>query len=144
MVGIGNRDGGDDAVGPYIIDKLNQLGLRDIEVLDVGIAPENFTDVIKKKHPETVVLIDAIDMGISLGKIRRVKKDHIGEMHISTHGIPLSVIIKYLETFVSSVILIGIQPDQMYGEMSETVRNAADKLVMKICLKDVENISYLE
>lgn len=144
MVGIGNRDGGDDAVGPYIIDKLKQLGLRDIEMLDVGIAPENFTDVIKKKHPETVVLIDAIDMGISLGKIRRVKKDHIGEMHISTHGIPLSVIIKYLETFVSSVILIGIQPDQMYGEMSETVRNAADKLVMKICLKDVENISYLE
>jgi hydrogenase 3 maturation protease len=144
VLGIGNREGGDDAVGPYIIDELKKKKLHDIDVLDVGVAPENFTDVIKKKKPYIVLLIDAIDMGIEPGKIRRVRRDQIGEMHVSTHGIPLSVVMKYLETFVSNVILIGIQPERMDGMMTEGIRNAAHQVIMKLYSKDIESFVKLE
>jgi hydrogenase 3 maturation protease len=144
ILGIGNREGGDDAVGPYIIDELKKKKLHDIDVLDVGVAPENFTDVIKKKKSDVVILIDAIDMGVNAGEVRRVRRDQIGEMHVSTHGIPLSVIMKYLETFVSNMVLVGIQPERMEGMMTERVRDAAHQVVTRICSKDIESFVKLE
>ena len=40
---IGNRDGGDDAVGPYIADKLKE---ERIDVLDCGVIPKNINQKI--------------------------------------------------------------------------------------------------
>ena len=93
---IGNRDGGDDAVGPLIADKLTKGKDENRIVIDAGIAPENFTGVVKKHHPDALIIIDAVDMNLSYGAIRRVPPERIGLMHVSTHGIPLSVLIKYL------------------------------------------------
>jgi hydrogenase 3 maturation protease len=143
VVGIGNRDGGDDAVGPYVIDQLRKQKTRDIEILDVGIAPENYTDVMKKKNPDLLLLIDAIDMGLAPGDIRKVDRDQIGEMHVSTHGIPLSVVMKYLEAFISQVLLIGIQPQRMQGPMSDIVRLKADFIIEQILSKNIQHFSQL-
>lgn len=122
---IGNREGGDDAVGPYIADKLKD----DFTVLDCGTVPENYTSVVKKQNPDNLIIVDAVDMGLEPGEIRIVPKEKIGVMHISTHGIPISVLIGYLEQYVENIIFIGIQPKTMSGEMTETVRKSGDKLV---------------
>ena len=42
---IGNREGGDDAIGPYIADELQN---SESTVLDCGTMPENFTYVVKQ------------------------------------------------------------------------------------------------
>ena len=89
IVCIGNREGGDDAIGPYIADRLNQTSREDIDVLDVGIAPENYTGTIKENNPDTLVIVDAVDMQLSPGDIRIIPPENIGVMHVSTHGIPL-------------------------------------------------------
>ena len=106
VVGIGNQEGGDDAIGPYIIDKLKVHKDMDIDVLDVGVNPENYTDAMKKKQPDILILVDAVDMGLKIGEIRRVLPHQIGEMHVSTHGIPLSVLMKYLENYIETIVLI--------------------------------------
>ena len=139
---IGNRGGGDDAIGPYIADKLMQEK-GDLVVLDCGIVPENFTSVVKKNNPKNLIIIDAVEMGLSSGEIRIVPKEKIGVMHISTHGIPISVLINYLESYVESIIFIGIQPKNMSGRISEDVLKSGEKLVTIIKSNSLKQIKTL-
>jgi len=137
---IGNRDGGDDAVGPYIADKLKD----DFTVLDCGIVPENYTSVVKRHDTKNLIIIDAVEMGLKPGAIRIVPKEKIGVMHISTHGIPISVLIGYLEQYVENIIFIGIQPKTMSGEISEDVRKGGGKLVTIIKNNNLKQIKILQ
>jgi len=139
---IGNRDGGDDAIGPYIADKLTQEK-GDLVVLDCGIVPENFTSVVKRNNPKNLIIIDAVEMGLSSGEIRIVPKEKIGVMHISTHGIPISVLINYLESYVESIIFIGIQPENMSGRISKEVQKSGEKLVTIIKNNSLKQIKIL-
>jgi hydrogenase 3 maturation protease len=143
IVCIGNRDGGDDAVGPFIADQLKTKKICEVDVLDVGIAPENFTDVIKRKKPDILLLVDAIDMGLKPGETRLVSKDHLGVMHISTHGIPLSLLMAYFEQYIETVLLIGIQPKQMQGSISKEVESASYRLLRTISSKDIQSVLRL-
>ena len=63
------------------------------------------------------------------GTIRTIPKEKIGTMHISTHGIPLSLLMTYLEKEVPTIIMIGIQPQHMSGPISNIVKEKADKLI---------------
>lgn len=137
---IGNREGGDDAVGPFIADKLKNI---DVEIIDCGTTPENYTSVVKKHSPKNLVIIDAVEMGLSPGDIRIVPKEKIGVMTISTHGIPVSVLIGYLEQYVENIFFIGIQPKVMTGGMTEIIKGSAAKLVQIIRQKEIEKIKLL-
>ena len=139
---IGNRDGGDDAVGPYIADTLKGKNV-DFDVIDCGVAPENFTSVVKRLKPKKVLVVDAVNMGISPGEIRLISKDKIGVMHVSTHGIPLSVLMEYLSRFIEYVVLVGIQPKKMSGCMSNIVKSGADQLVGLILENNIDDIKIL-
>jgi hydrogenase 3 maturation protease len=140
---VGNRQGGDDAVGPFIADKLQKHEKSDLICIDAGIAPENFTDKVKNYHPERLIIIDAIEMDLKPGEIRQVPPKKIGVMHISTHGIPLSVFIKYFHQYIDSIVLIGIQPSKMSGNITDNVIFAADKLIQIIISDSIEKISKL-
>ena len=139
---IGNREGGDDAVGPYIADRLIQEK-GDLVVLDCGTFPENFTSFVKKNNPKNLIIIDAVEMGLNPGEIRIVPKEKIGVMHISTHGIPISVLINYLERYIENIIFIGIQPENMSGEISENVKKSGEKLVIIIKNNSLKQIKIL-
>jgi len=137
---IGNRDGGDDAVGPYIADILKD----EFTVLDCGIIPENYTSIVKKYNPENLIIIDAVKMGLSPGEVRIVPKEKIGFMHISTHGIPVSVLMNYLEQYVNNIVFIGIQPKSMSSKMTAIVKESGDRLVELIKNKQLGKIKTLE
>lgn len=138
---IGNRDSGDDAVGPYVADRLHSG--KALQVIDCGTVPENYTSIIKKYNPKNLIIVDAVEMNLTPGEIRIVPEDKIGVMHISTHGIPLSVLIKYLREFVSNILLIGIQPKKMSGAMTEEVKKSGDRLVSMIKNKRLDEIKKL-
>ena len=138
---IGNRDGGDDAVGPYIADNLKD---KDIEVLDCGVVPENYTSLVKKHNPQNLIIIDAVDMNLQPGEIRIVPKEKIGVMHISTHGIPISVLINYLEQYLKNIIFIGIQLKSMSGKLTDIVQKSADRLIGLIKSRNLKQIRNLE
>ena len=140
---IGKRDGGDDAVGPYIADRLKKDS-DDFVVLDCGVAPENFTSVVKKHAPKDLIIVDAVEMGLKPGEIRIVPKEKIGVMTISTHGIPASVLMNYLEKYVKEIFLIGIQPKNMSGEMNIKIKEKADLLIKIIRDNKFNTLSVLK
>jgi hydrogenase 3 maturation protease len=139
---IGNRDGGDDGIGPSIADRL-KIDSLDLVVLDCGTTPENYTAIVKRHKPKTLVLIDAADMGLHAGDIRIIPKEKLGSMHMSTHGIPLSVLIQYLEKEVEHVLLVGIQPETMIGAISKPVKKSAEHLIDLLKKKEINQIEIL-
>ena len=82
-------------------------------------------------------------MNLKPGEIRIVPKEKIGVMHISTHGIPISVLIGYLERYVRNIFLIGIQPEKMSGEMSKSVLESTNMLFEIIRKKEFERIKKI-
>ena len=116
VLGIGNDMRGDDALGSLLARKLSNLlkNNQDVTVYDAGTVPENFTGAIKKDNPSHIILIDAVDMKETPGHIRLISKDEISNYSISTHALPLSFLIKYLEsTSTAQTLLLGIQPENM-------------------------------
>jgi hydrogenase 3 maturation protease len=139
---IGNRDNGDDGIGPYIADKIHSDFPKKM-VLDCGITPENYTAAVKRQKPKTLILIDAADMKLPGGEIRIIPKEKLASMHFSTHGIPLSVLIQYLEKEVKRILLIGIQPESMEGTMSTQGQKSADQLIELVKKNDLYKIKTL-
>lgn len=140
---IGNREGGDDAIGPYIADQLKKQKLDDFIVLDCETVPENYTSFVKKYKPKNLIIIDAVEMDLNPGEIRIVQKEKIGTMHISTHGIPISILMDYLEEHAEKIFFIGIQPESMSGKLNKKVQKSGDKLVEIVKNKKIEQIEFL-
>ncbi len=134
ILGIGNEIKGDDALGPIITQKASQLFNKNenIVVFDGGTVPENYTGLIRKESPTHIILVDAVDMKKEPGYIRVVKKEEIANYNISTHAMPISFLIKYMETTVDAqIILVGIQPKSMgfAEEISKEVQKSIDEVV---------------
>ena len=64
LLGIGNPLNGDDGAGIYVAEQFRKDGWIS---LSCGTAPENFTGIIRKAHPDCLVLVDAAALGLSPG-----------------------------------------------------------------------------
>ncbi|MDI6645119.1 MAG: hydrogenase maturation peptidase HycI [Methanobacteriaceae archaeon] len=115
ILGIGNDMRGDDGLGPEIILRLSETLMDDdITLINGGNVPENFTGSIKEVKPSHIILIDAVDFKKKPGYIKLVKKEKISNYNISTHAMPISFLINYLEHSTNAnIVLIGIQPKNM-------------------------------
>jgi hydrogenase 3 maturation protease len=61
-----------------------------------------------------------------------IPKEKISQYNVSTHSMPISFLIKYLETTSSfKIILLGIQPEKMElgEEITEKVQVSVNNLV---------------
>ena len=141
---IGNKYGGDDSIGPYVAEKLKKEKISDMSVIDCGTNPENYTSVIKSIRPKKLIIIDAVEMNLKPGEIRLIKKEKIGVMHISTHNIPISLLINYLEKYVGEIMFIGIQPKKMSGNMSLEIKKSSDLLTNHIINQDFDLLKYFD
>jgi hydrogenase 3 maturation protease len=139
---VGNRDVGDDGIGPYIAERL-QKDHSDFVVLDAGISPENYTSVVKRHQPKTLILVDAADMGLPAGEIRIVPEKKIGTMHLSTHGVSLALLIEFLKKDIKEIMVIGIQPKTMSGPLSARVRKSGEHLIDVLQKKSFRDIPVL-
>ncbi|WP_292614401.1 hydrogenase maturation peptidase HycI [Methanobacterium sp. BAmetb5] len=114
ILGIGNEMRGDDGLGSVLAQKLVPYEKENLTVFDGKTVPENFTGAIKREAPSHIIILDAVKMNESPGHIRLVAKEEIGNYSISTHALPLSFLIKYLEsTHPAKIMLMGIQPQNM-------------------------------
>jgi hydrogenase 3 maturation protease len=130
ILGIGNEIKGDDGLGSAIAKKLSELFHDDnnIFVFDGGTVPENYTGSIRKENPTHIILVDAVEMKKEPGYIRVVQKEEIANYNISTHAMPISFLIKFMETTIGGeIILIGIQPKSM--ELAEGISKEVEKSI---------------
>ncbi len=114
LVGVGNRLGGDDAIGPVLIDLLRD---RVPHVIDAGNAPENVTSAIKRLSPRAVIFLDAAGLGdVPPGHARLVEAKDVEKLGAGTHNIALDAIMEYLkEATGADVFLLGVQPERIGG-----------------------------
>ncbi len=133
LMGAGNDLRGDDAAGIEVARKMTESAGGDWLAIDCGTVPEDSTGIVRREMPELVVLVDAANMGTAPGEIRRIPKEKIGVLCLTTHNLPLSFLIEYLEEIVGAgnVFLIGVQPSdiRMGAPMSKEVESAVENLV---------------
>jgi len=93
-------------------------------------APENFLGKIERLAPGLLVVVDAVEMGLPPGEIRRIPAERAETLWGSTHSLPLNFLLSRLgET--TRVVFIGIQPkDLSLGEgLSPEVLEGAVRLI---------------
>ncbi len=134
ILGVGNVLKGDDAVGPYVVERLAACAVDALKAIDCGTVPENYTSVVRRLQPDRLVIVDAADMGLPPGSVRIVPKSRAGALGLSTHSMPLSMFMDYVGGLVGHVTLVGIQPESMRlgNELSDCVCAAAGALVEAI------------
>ncbi len=131
ILGIGNELRTDDGLGPLIVNSL-QTKHPDILIENVGSVPEAFARPLADFGAERVIMVDAADMRKHPGHIELVTKDRIGGIAISTHSMPLSFLMEYLEQQTGGVtILLGVQPKSIqFGEgLTPEVHTVVQKLI---------------
>lgn len=131
ILGIGNELRTDDGLGPYVVDKLN-IEHSSLLIENVGSVPEAFTRSLAEFGAERIILIDAADMQKPPGHVELVTKDRISGIALSTHSMPLSLLMMYLEQETGGrTILLGVQPKNIqFGEgMTPEIQNIAENIV---------------
>lgn len=131
ILGIGNSLHGDEGIGPALIDLLQgRVGATLIDAKDV---PENYLNQIEAAHPELVLIINSIDMGIEPGCVVVFEVNQIGGWSKLTHNYAL----RWLSTAIydrtgADVVLVGVQPaSKQFGEglsapVVQTLNNLGD------------------
>ncbi len=134
VLGMGNDLRTDDGLGLFIIDHLKISDPR-IMIENVGSVPEGFAKNLASFGAERVIMVDAADMLKPPGHIELITKDRIGGITISTHRMPLSFLMMYLEQETGGkTLLIGIQPKSIqFGEgLTPEIQDVVDKTIVSL------------
>ncbi len=107
LLGVGNSLNGDDGVGSWVAQRFRAPGWL---AIDCGTAPENFTAVVRRAAPSTLVVVDAAALREPPGTMRRIPPTRIEDTGIGTHMLPLSHVLEFLRPSVGQIELVGIEP----------------------------------
>lgn len=138
VLGVGSELRRDDGAGLEIVKRLKDNVPASVKLIECGTVPESFVDPVSKWKPTHILIIDSAEMGKPPGTSELIKAEKISGISLSTHHMPLSILIKYLEsTTGAKVVLLGIQPqDITFGEGLTAIIQKTVKEIVKI-LKEV-------
>lgn len=136
LLGIGNSRHGDDALGPVFARAFRHPDWRCINVATV---PENYTSLVRRIHPDLLVLLDAADMGLPPGTLRRLNPDQIHGRDFGTHAPSLGQLATYLSDCAEKIFLLGIQPTATIPgrRLSPPVRTALQVLARALAQNQI-------
>lgn len=140
IIGVGNLLRGDDGVGMKILEYLEDMDLPDVMLLNTETVPEAFTGKVSEYEPTHVLLVDAANFRGEPGDAKLISSAQIGGTAVSTHSLPLTIFITYIEkTLDVKVKLLGIQPKRIefYTEMTPELEEASKK-ISEILIKILE------
>lgn len=145
FVAVGNDYRRDDGVGLYIYKNIckaikgkniiktnNGDSTSIIEFFNAGSIIENYVFDLIAKEPKKIIIIDAANFSQKTGDVGIFNIGNLPDTSLSTHNIPLSVIISVIKSEINTeIVFLGIQyEDISFGEeLSKYVRFSADKVV---------------
>ncbi|MCJ7612906.1 MAG: hydrogenase maturation peptidase HycI [Candidatus Aminicenantes bacterium] len=140
LLGVGNVKKGDDAAGSLCLTLIhsNFHGVRsDLLILQGGTVPENATGRIRAFKPSRVIIIDAALGGHPPGTIFIFDPQDIRRDNLSTHHLPLSLLVKYFEASLECrVICLGIEPERV--EAGQPVTAAVKQAIARLAERIVD------
>ena len=136
VFGVGNVLKGDDGAGPVLTEKIRRL--PNFLCINGEEIPENYTGDIILEKPDTLLIIDAINIGSEPGDVFILRPEQLKDDCSDAHHIPLKVLILYLQNYIESdIYILGIQPkplsysEQLSEEVSESI-SALEKIFKDI------------
>ncbi len=111
LVGIGNRDRGDDAFGLRLAEAVRDLGYRDVILAER--TPERWTERLARGAFRTILFLDAVEMSATPGDVIFLDGAEIAARYpqVSTHKLSLGTISRLIEAEgPTRVCLLGVQP----------------------------------
>ena len=107
--------------------------------IDGGQTPEDDIVEVKRVRPPRLVLVDAADMALPTGMVRRLRKEDVARKSMfTTHALPLSILIEEIEASCDDIVFLGIQPGdtEFYNPMSPEVFDAVDRVYAAVAAGD--------
>lgn len=138
VMGIGNLCRGDDAAGSRVAQRISSA--PDVSVIDAQEVPENYLCQVEDRQPDTVLLIDAVDLNTAPGSVALLDEGQTAAYWPSTHRVPLCLLVDILKrTTHARIFLIAIQPGQtaFLQPLSAEVASSVESIVA--ILNDVLN-----
>ena len=139
---LGNVLLGDDAVGCKVAELLHAKKITG--VVDCGITPENHIAALRAQPPSILLIVDAADMGISPGELRRFSIEELDTATTVSHNIPISLLLlPFVDVF--EIVVLGIQPatTQLGTALSDAAEKAARRVADLIKLGEWKRVQKL-
>jgi len=111
LVGLGNPDLSDDGFGVRLAAALRAMGYP--HVVEAGTTPERWVGRLADAHYDTVLFLDAVDLGAEPGAVALLPAEALSARfpQISTHKLSLSLLASVIEASAHTrVCLLGAQP----------------------------------
>ena len=124
LLGLGNYTMGDDSIGLRIVEHIIQENLdRDFRAIDLSANAMNLLFYCAEET-EKIVIVDAVDMGISPGEFRIFSPEDVDSFKpstgMTTHESDILKVIlmgKNLGYTIPPIQILGIQPETMTSVM---------------------------
>lgn len=130
MVGVGNVLRGDDGLGPELMRLLD--GAPGLACIDAGTTPENQVGAIAGRRPGTVLIADAVDLGLAPGSVAVLDRDAIVRFSgLGTHDISPAMFMERLEEETRATVrMLAVQPSGLaFGSpLSDAVASVLEEL----------------
>jgi len=133
VVGVGNPIKGDDGFVPALIERIKDK--TSMVCIDAGSTPESYAGKIIKERPDTILIVDAVHLGVSAGEYDILKSSEIEKSGFTTHDISPRMFLDYLERETgSNIYMLGVQPENIsFGaEMTESVEKTLREIARLI------------
>jgi len=129
FIGVGIVLKSDDGVGVVISRQIRER--PDILSLTVEVCIENYIGKINSMKPETLVILDCMELGSVPGTYRILALDHVEDFTFNTHNISLG---RLGDFFRYPSYVLGIQPlsVEFGGKLSPPVLRAAHRIISQI------------
>lgn len=139
VLGVGNVGRGDDGAGilaaAALKKKIGQKGRLRLKVLLGHETPESLTGEIRRFRPGLVLILDAAASRKKPGSVFLLGKKDMAVEDISSHRMPLALLVDYLEKTVGCrVLVLGIEPRSCRegAPLSAPVRKAVETLASQL------------
>lgn len=124
IVAVGNIMRSDDGLGSKFIELLKERPVN-ARLFDCGTAPENYIFPILSAACDTIVLVDAADLGMAPGEAKVLELDQIMNVSFSTHSPSPRLFTDLLKTGKEdlNIFIVSVQPKSttLGGPMSDEV-----------------------
>lgn len=130
VVGVGNPLRADDGAGCLVVERLaaDHPGLLVFRAEEV---PESILGPVVAARPDTVVVIDAVDLGEEPGAVALLEAGQLVGYIPTTHRMPLGLFMAFVrrEARVRESFVLAIQPGRLgLGPMSPELERSANLL----------------
>jgi hydrogenase 3 maturation protease len=133
VVGIGNPLRADDVAGCLVVRGLRRA--PGVQAIDAEEVPESHLGPVAAGRPDTILLVDAVDLGAAPGSLALLETRDLLGFTPSTHRVPLDILAHWLaQDTGATVLLLAVQPratglgQPLSPEVAEAARLAASTL----------------